>query len=79
MPVPLTPGDLAKFQAPNMAFSKIQNVRNLPEEDALEFFNGLYQAAVMAKDDGNWETSTGFPRKMGAAAGGQSQAGRHQV
>src|SRR5690606_18760523 len=38
----------------NMAFSKVANLRNLPEEDVLAFFNGLFQAAVLAKDDGDW-------------------------
>ena len=58
--MPVTPADLGKFQAPNMAFSKIQNVRNLPEDQAVEFFNGLYQAAVLAKDDGNWKRIQDF-------------------
>lgn len=53
--MPLEPRDLGKSPSLNMAFSKIQNVRNLPDDQALEFFNGLYQAAVLAKDDGNWK------------------------
>ena len=37
----------------NMAFSKIR-VERLPEEEAVRFFNGLYEAALLSYDDGNW-------------------------
>lgn len=37
-----------------MAFSKIRNVARLPEEQIVEFFNGLYRVAVEAKDAGDW-------------------------
>ncbi|MBI4497031.1 MAG: hypothetical protein HY689_03910 [Chloroflexi bacterium] len=35
-------------------FSKIGGVRGLSDEQALQFFNGLFVAAMEAKDDGNW-------------------------
>ena len=37
----------------NMAFSKIR-VERLAEEEATRFFNGLYEAALLSHDDGNW-------------------------
>ena len=37
----------------NMAFSKIR-VERLAEEEAVRFFNGLYEAALLSYDDGNW-------------------------
>lgn len=37
----------------NMAFSKIR-VERLPEEEATRFFNGLYEAALLSHDDGDW-------------------------
>ena len=37
----------------NMAFSKIR-VERLAEEEAVRFFNGLYEAALLSHDDGNW-------------------------
>jgi D-proline reductase (dithiol) PrdB len=48
--------DLAKVPpaVANMAFSKIANLRTLPEEEVLAFFNGLLQAAVLSRYDGDW-------------------------
>ena len=37
----------------NMAFSKIR-VERLADEEATRFFNGLYEAALLSHDDGNW-------------------------
>ena len=37
----------------NMAFSKIR-VERLAEEEAVRFFNGLYEAALLSYDDDNW-------------------------
>ena len=47
--------DLAKLppSIENMAFSKIR-VERLPEEQAARFFNGLYEAALLSHDDGDW-------------------------
>lgn len=36
------------------AFSKIRFVAGLDDEEGLEFFNGLYHATVLSKDDGDW-------------------------
>ena len=49
----LEPRDLGRNPGTS-AFSKIGGVRGLPDEEAFAFFNGLFQAAVEAKDDGNW-------------------------
>lgn len=49
----LEPQDLGKAP-PTMAFSKIRNIARLPDEQALEFFNGVYRSAVEAKEDGDW-------------------------
>jgi len=53
MPIDLR--DLARLppSIENMAFSKIR-VERLPEEEATRFFNGLYEAALLSHDDGNW-------------------------
>ena len=51
--MPLELSDLAKSPS-TLAFSKIRNVGRLPEDQALEFFNGLYRAAVEAKESGEW-------------------------
>jgi D-proline reductase (dithiol) PrdB len=45
--------DLGKHPG-TLPFSKIGAVRTLNDEQALQFFNGLFQAAVEAKEDGNW-------------------------
>lgn len=45
--------DLARMPR-TAAFSKMGRVRTLSEEEAVAFFNGLFVAAVEAKDDGNW-------------------------
>ncbi len=37
----------------NMAFSKIR-VDRLPEDEAVRFFNGLYEVALLSHDDGDW-------------------------
>ena len=51
--MPLEMADLAK-RLPTMEFSKIANVAGLDDEEGLEFMRGLYRAAVVAKDDGDW-------------------------
>ncbi len=53
MPIELR--DLARLppSIENMAFSKIR-VERLPEEEATRFFNGLYEAALLSHDDGDW-------------------------
>lgn len=53
MPIELS--DLARLppSIENMAFSKIR-VERLPEEEATRFFNGLYEAALLSHDDGDW-------------------------
>ena len=53
MPIELR--DLARLppSIENMAFSKIRMER-LPEEEAARFFNGLYRAALLSHDDGDW-------------------------
>lgn len=51
--------DLAK-SPPIMAFSKMGGVARLPEDQALEFFNGLYRATVEAKDSGDWSPVEAF-------------------
>ena len=43
----------------NMAFSKIR-VERLPEEEATRFFNGLYEAALLSHDDGDWSRVEDF-------------------
>lgn len=47
--------DLARLppSIENMAFSKIR-VERLPEGEATRFFNGLYEAALLSHDDGDW-------------------------
>lgn len=57
--MPIEPQDLAK-SPPSMAFSKIRNVGRLPDDQALEFFNGLYRAAVEARDAGDWSGVESF-------------------
>ena len=52
--MPLEPSDLAKSPS-TLAFSKIRNVGRLPDEQALEFFNGLYRTVVEAKESGEWD------------------------
>ena len=44
----------------NMAFSKIR-VERLPEEEATRFFNGLYEAALLSHDDGDWSRVDDYP------------------
>lgn len=53
MPIELR--DLARLppSIENMAFSKIR-VERLSEEEATRFFNGLYEAALLSHDDGDW-------------------------
>ena len=51
--MPLEMADLAK-RLPTMEFSKIAGVAGLNDEDGLEFIRGLYRAAVVSKDDGDW-------------------------
>ncbi len=53
MPIELR--DLAQLppSIENMAFSKIR-VERLAEEEATRFFNGLYEAALLSHDDGDW-------------------------
>lgn len=55
----LEASDLAK-SPPTLAYSKIRNVARLPDDQALEFFNGLYRATVEAKDDGDWTRVEAF-------------------
>ena len=59
--MPLEVADLAKspLSIENMAFSKIR-VGGLSDEEGLEFFNGLYLAAVLAKNDGDWSRVESF-------------------
>ena len=57
--MPLEMAGLAK-RLPTMAFSKIASAANLNDEEGLEFVQGLFRAAVMAKDDGDWSRVEGF-------------------
>lgn len=54
--MPLEIRDLAKSppDAESMAFSKIRGIANLGDEEGLAFFNGLFRAAALAKNDGDW-------------------------
>ena len=45
--------ELAK-RLPTMAFSKIGGAANLGDEEGLAFMQGLFRAAVLSKDDGDW-------------------------
>jgi D-proline reductase (dithiol) PrdB len=45
--------DLAK-RLPTTEFSKIAGVAGLGDEEGLEFMRGLYQATIIAKDNGDW-------------------------
>ena len=53
MPIELR--DLARLppSIENMAFSKIR-VERLSEDEAVRFFNGLYETALLSHDDGDW-------------------------
>lgn len=51
--MPLEPQDLARSPS-TMAFSKIRNIGRQPEDQVVEFFNGLYRASVQAKESGDW-------------------------
>ena len=53
MPIELR--DIARLppSIENMAFSKIR-VERLSDEEATRFFNGLYEAALLSHDDGDW-------------------------
>ena len=55
----LEPSDLARSPS-TMAFSKIRGIARQPENQVLEFFNGLYRTAVLAKDSGNWSSVESF-------------------
>ncbi len=59
MPIELR--DLARLppSIENMAFSKIRMER-LSEEEATRFFNGLYEAALLSHDDGDWSRVEAF-------------------
>ena len=57
--MPLEPQDLIKNPR-ELGFSKIQNVTRLGEAAVGEFLNGLYLAAVRARESGDWESVERF-------------------
>ena len=59
--MPLDVRDLGRLppSIENMAFSKVR-VERLSDEDALQFFNGLYNAALLSHGDGEWSRVEGF-------------------
>ncbi len=76
--MPLEMVDLAK-RLPTMEFSKIAGVAGLDGEEGLEFIRGLYQATIIAKDNGDWSRGREVHRRVGDEAHQSCPSGRSPV